>query len=175
MKDTTPSSELPKDGEKQGYKILLDTLRDQLLVPATSDDTSEEDFGVPIAASPVREIGVAFPEGKKYFRIGEVAELIGVEAYVLRYWESEFSSIRPKKSRSGQRIYDRRDVQKLAMVHYLLHVEKFSLQGAKQKMAEMRKQANTPPAAQPLDRKVLKGLAQELLSLIALVEKGPQP
>ncbi len=172
MKDTTPSSELPKDSEKQGFKFLLDTLRDQLLKPKTIDDDHTEDEAVPLAQPP-REIHVAFPEGKKYFRIGEVAELIGVEAYVLRYWESEFATIRPKKSRSGQRIYDRRDVQKLAMVHYLLHVEKFSLQGAKQKMTEMRRQANTPPAPQPLDRKVLKGLQQDLLSLISLVEKGP--
>jgi DNA-binding transcriptional MerR regulator len=169
MKDHT-GGETPKDSEKQGYKFLLDTLRDQLLKPKTI----EEEEGVLEEQAPIAGAAatVEFPEGKKYFRIGEVAVLIGVEAYVLRYWESEFGSIRPKKSRSGQRIYDRRDVQQLATVHHLLHVEKFSLQGAKQKMIEMRRSGQNP-GVPPVNRKVLKDLTLELKSLVALIKRGP--
>ncbi len=167
MKD----SELPRDSEKQGYKLLLDSLRDQLLKRREIEETPPPPPSVEIdvAAATVR-----LPEGKKYFRIGEVAELIGVEAYVLRYWENEFGSIRPKKSRSGQRIYERKDVQLLGLVHHLLHVEKFSLQGAKQKLIELRKASKTPPPPAPkaMDPKLLKSLATDLRQLIHLIKES---
>ncbi len=167
MKDSHPS-ELPKDNDKQGYKFLLDSLREQLLKPRQIEEAVVEQQPEP---APLIQIPkVAFPEGKKYFRIGEVAELLGVETYVLRYWETEFSSIRPKKSRSGQRVYDRRDVEKLATVHHLLHVQKFSLQGAKQRLQEMRKAAQQPQTTPPVDHKVLKELGRDLRSLIAWIQ-----
>lgn len=169
MKDTDVGQ--PKDSEKQGYKFLLDTLREQLLKPKEIE-VEEEPVAAHAAAPSMENASVAFPENKKYFRIGEVAELLGVEAYVLRYWESEFSMIRPKKSRSGQRIYDRRDVQQLANVHYLLHIEKFSLQGAKRKMLDLRKAASQAPQAKPVDRKALADIARDVRSLIALIERG---
>jgi DNA-binding transcriptional MerR regulator len=58
---------------------------------------------------------------KLYYRIGEVSDIVGVEPHVLRYWETEFRSIRPQKSRKGQRIYSRRDVEKLITVKDLLY------------------------------------------------------
>jgi DNA-binding transcriptional MerR regulator len=72
---------------------------------------------------------------KLYFRIGEVAELIGVEPHVLRYWEREFRTIRPTKSRRGQRVYSRRDVETLARIRALLYDEGFTIAGAKRKLA----------------------------------------
>ncbi len=167
MKETHPV-EIPKDSDKQGYKAMLDTLRDQLLKKKTISEAE-------VAPSPLETMTTAFnvapvfPDGKKYFRIGEVADLIGVETYVLRYWESEFASIRPKKSRSGQRIYDRKDVQTLTTIHHLLHVERFSLEGAKLKMSEWRKAAKVQ-ASQPPSRTVqvafLQDLAGDLRNLI---------
>ena len=68
---------------------------------------------------------------KLYYRIGEVAEIVGVEPHVLRYWETEFRSIRPQKSRKGQRIYSRRDVDKLLKVKDLLYTRRFTIAGAK--------------------------------------------
>ena len=67
---------------------------------------------------------------KLYYRIGEVAEIVGVEPHVLRYWETEFRSIRPQKSRSGQRVYSRRDVEKLVRVRDLLYSQGFTIAGA---------------------------------------------
>jgi len=72
---------------------------------------------------------------KLYFRIGEVAELVGVEPHVLRYWEREFRTIRPSKSAKGQRVYSRRDVENLMRVRELLYKEGFTIAGAKKKLA----------------------------------------
>lgn len=74
------------------------------------------------------------PLVKLYYRIGEVAEIVGVEPHVLRYWESEFRSIRPQKSRKGQRIYSRRDVEKLLRVKDLLYTQGFTIAGARKRL-----------------------------------------
>ena len=71
---------------------------------------------------------------KLYFRIGEVAGLVGVEPHVLRYWEREFRSIRPSKSAKGQRVYSRRDVENLLRVRDLLYAEGFTIAGATKKL-----------------------------------------
>lgn len=71
---------------------------------------------------------------KLYFRIGEVASLVGVEPHVLRYWEREFRTIRPTKSAKGQRVYSRRDVENLMQVRDLLYDEGFTIAGAKRKL-----------------------------------------
>jgi len=80
---------------------------------------------------------------KLYFRIGEVASIVGVEPHVLRYWESEFRTIRPQKSRSGQRVYSRRDVDRLLRVKELLYDEGFTIAGARKKLRD-----NSRPAAE---------------------------
>ncbi|MFZ9889803.1 MAG: MerR family transcriptional regulator [Myxococcota bacterium] len=69
---------------------------------------------------------------KKYFKIGEVAALIGVEPHVLRYWQTQFPQVKPQKSRSGHRLYRRRDVESLLVVRELLHVQRFTIAGARQ-------------------------------------------
>ena len=71
---------------------------------------------------------------KLYFRIGEVATIVGVEPHVLRYWETEFRSIRPEKSRKGQRVYSRRDVDTLLKVKELLYGHRYTIAGAKRKL-----------------------------------------
>jgi len=71
---------------------------------------------------------------KLYFRIGEVATIVGVEPHVLRYWETEFRSIRPEKSRKGQRVYSRRDVDTLLKVKDLLYGHRYTIAGAKRKL-----------------------------------------
>jgi DNA-binding transcriptional MerR regulator len=69
---------------------------------------------------------------KLYFRIGEVSELVGVEAYVLRYWETEFPSVGPKKSGAGHRMYRRKEVELLLKIKYLLYEKKYTIEGARQ-------------------------------------------
>jgi|SRR5690606_19370876 len=73
---------------------------------------------------------------KLFYRIGEVAHLVGVETHVLRYWETEFRSLRPKKSAKGQRVYSRRDLEKLLRIKDLLYREGYTIAGAKRQLKE---------------------------------------
>ena len=75
------------------------------------------------------------PNDKRYFRIGEVSRIIGVEPYVLRYWESEFPQIRPSRADSNQRTYQRKDLEIISEIKNLLYEEKMTLEGAKRKLA----------------------------------------
>lgn len=80
------------------------------------------------------------PAEKLYYRIGEVEAMTGVPAYVLRYWESEFRLLRPKKNPAGQRVYRRRDVDLIMRIKTLLYDERLTLEGAKKRLlAESRK------------------------------------
>ena len=76
---------------------------------------------------------------KLYFRIGEVARLIGVEPYVLRYWETEFPEIAPTKSQAKQRLYKRHDVELIHAIRDLLYNQKFTIQGARKRIKELKK------------------------------------
>ena len=68
---------------------------------------------------------------KLYFKIGEVSQLVGVEPYVLRYWESEFPGLSPRKSNTGQRMFRRKDVEMLFHIKQLLYEKKFTIEGAR--------------------------------------------
>jgi DNA-binding transcriptional MerR regulator len=84
---------------------------------------------------------------KLFFRIGEVADLVGVEPHVLRYWEREFRTVRPSKSAKGQRVYSRRDVESLLRVRDLLYREGFTIAGAKKRLARVVDLEDAPEAA----------------------------
>jgi DNA-binding transcriptional MerR regulator len=80
----------------------------------------------------------AIPD-KLFFRMGEVSQLVGVEAYVLRYWESEFKELAPKKSDTGQRMFRRKDVELLLQIKHLLYERKFTIEGARKWLHERTK------------------------------------
>lgn len=86
---------------------------------------------------------------KLFFRIGEVAGLVGVEPHVLRYWEREFRSIRPTKSAKGQRVYSRKDVENLLRVRDLLYRDGFTIAGAKKKLQRGGVEAAAPEPVAP--------------------------
>jgi DNA-binding transcriptional MerR regulator len=101
---------------------------------------------------------VVIPE-KIYFKIGEVCELVGVQAHVLRYWETEFPTLSPQKNNSGQRSYRRRDVEIALRIKQLLYNEMFTIAGAKKKLqteqregskAKAARQAQPQPAESPV-------------------------
>src|ERR1044072_5894450 len=77
---------------------------------------------------------VAIPE-KLFFKIGEVCELAGVQAHVLRYWESEFPMLAPQKNRAGQRVYRKRDVEMALRIKELLYEDQYTIAGAKKRLA----------------------------------------
>jgi DNA-binding transcriptional MerR regulator len=85
---------------------------------------------------------------KLYFKIGEVSELLGVEPYVLRYWETEFTVLSPKKSGTGHRLYRRKDVELLLRIKHLLRDKRFTIEGARQSLQAEAK-APKPRAVKP--------------------------
>ncbi len=111
---------------------------------------------------------------KLYFRIGEVAKLCRLPAYVLRFWETEFPQLKPTKSSTGQRMYRRRDVESVLRIKCLLYDEGFTIAGARQQLkTESRKgkaQAGLlfPAAAPPKDG--LRRMRQELQDLLGMLK-----
>lgn len=89
---------------------------------------------------------VVIPE-KLYFKIGEVCELVGVQAHVLRYWETEFSMLSPQKNKSGQRSYRRRDVEMALRIKQLLYKEMFTIAGARKKLQSEQREGSKPKEA----------------------------
>jgi DNA-binding transcriptional MerR regulator len=98
------------------------------------------------------ETGLPEIPDKLYFRIGEVSQLAGVEAYVLRYWESEFPTLAPKKSGTGHRLYRRKDVEMVLELKRLLYEKRFTIEGARLYLEQNKKQAKAAakmPASKP--------------------------
>ena len=136
---------------------------------------------------------VSIPE-KLFFKIGEVCELAGVQAHVLRYWESEFPMLAPQKNRAGQRVYRKRDVEIALRIKELLYDDQYTIAGAKKRLSnELRaggklkivsNDASESDAAdakeQPVrsgtaeDRQALKQVASELREILALLDKQPK-
>ncbi len=113
----------------------------------------------------------ALPD-KLYFKIGEVARLVGVKPYVLRYWEGEFSLLRPGKSGARHRLYRRRDVELLLEIRRLLYTERYTIQGARKRLRESgRLEGEETPARERAD--VLAEVRRELLELYRLVDSEP--
>ena len=115
----------------------------------------------------------AIPD-KLFFRIGEVSQLVGVEPYVLRYWESEFPGLSPKKSDTGQRMFRRKDVELLLNIKHLLYNEKFTIEGARKALKTGKIVEEKPrgpatqeelfPAANPLPE-----IRRELVDILKLL------
>jgi DNA-binding transcriptional MerR regulator len=137
---------------------------------------------------------VAIPE-KLFFKIGEVCELAGVQAHVLRYWESEFPMLAPQKNRAGQRVYRKRDVEMALRIKELLYEDQYTIAGAKKRLTNELRGGAKPktngadedganevqPSAASFVRNVapasaeekqgLKQLAAELRELLSLLEQ----
>lgn len=116
---------------------------------------------------------------KLYFKIGEVAELVGVKAHVLRYWETEFSALRPKKTRGAHRHYSRGDVELAMLLRRLLHDEGFTVPGAKKKLRELGRHRlggpADPRAARELElRAELIALRTELAAFLDSLDREPE-
>jgi DNA-binding transcriptional MerR regulator len=102
---------------------------------------------------------------KLYFKIGEVSKIVGLPAYVLRFWENEFACIRPKRTSAGQRLYRRNDVEMVLKIRHLLHEKKFTIQGAKQHLS-----AQKSDAAKNKSAEILTELRTELESIRDILE-----
>jgi DNA-binding transcriptional MerR regulator len=108
---------------------------------------------------------------KPFFKIGEAARLCGVKPYVLRYWETEFRSVKPQKTRSQQRLYRRRDIELLLKIRHLLYEERFTIEGARARLRELGHDELAPPPPPPpeISPEVLRKIKQGLADLIRIV------
>jgi DNA-binding transcriptional MerR regulator len=127
------------------------------------------------AAKSVKTSDVVIPD-KLYFRIGEVAKLCRLPAYVLRFWETEFPQLKPVKSSTGQRMYRHKDVENVLRIKRLLYEEGFTIAGARQHLrAENKsdkKQAPLPfPERTPADLKHIRQGLREILTMLSARHK----
>ena len=111
---------------------------------------------------------------KLFFKIGEVAEMAGVEQHVLRYWEDEFESLQPNKNRSGQRLYEKKDVALVLQIQRLLYVEKYTIAGAKKQLKESRKKITQLSLGFDRDSFLSqkKKIISELQSIIKIIDES---
>lgn len=106
---------------------------------------------------------VQIPDDKRYFRIGEVSRIIGVEPYVLRYWETEFPQIRPQRASSRQRTYQRQDLELVLEIKRLLYEEKLTIEGARQRLRRMKAKRRK------LDGAFLQGVEEDLRAVLRIL------
>ena len=110
---------------------------------------------------------------QEFFSIGEVCELTDLKPHVLRYWESQFKFLNPAKNRSGNRVYQRREIELILLVKHLLYNEKYTIEGARQKVDEHRRGGDLKSAARGAAYlESLETLEGELRELMRLLQSG---
>jgi len=111
---------------------------------------------------------------KLFFKIGEVAEIAEVEQHVLRYWEDEFDVLKPNKNRSGQRLYQKKDIDQVLEIKQLLYTDKFTIAGAKNKLKQKKSNNGGSQMDFCFDREALadwkKKATQDLKSILNILD-----
>ncbi len=108
---------------------------------------------------------------KEYYSIGEVCELVDLKPHVLRYWETQFPVLNPSKNRSGNRVYQRKEIKLILLVRKLLYEEKYTIEGARQRLEAMRREGDRSESAQDaLEDATVQMLRDELRQIRALVD-----
>ena len=108
---------------------------------------------------------------QEFFSIGEVCALTDLKPHVLRYWESQFRFLNPAKNRSGNRVYQRKEIELIMLVKHLLYTEKYTIDGARQKVDEHRRGGELRSAARgALDIEMAESLEDDLKGILALLQ-----
>lgn len=110
-------------------------------------------------------------ELQQFFSIGDVCELTGLKPHVLRYWESQFRFLNPAKNRSGNRVYQRREVELIMLVKHLLYTEKFTIDGARKRIEQHRRSgALKTEARHALERETIEDLMRQLRGVLDILD-----
>jgi DNA-binding transcriptional MerR regulator len=113
---------------------------------------------------------------QEFFSIGEVCELTELKPHVLRYWESQFRFLHPAKNRSGNRAYQRREIELILLVKHLLYSEKYTIEGARQKIDEHRKAGDLRAVATgALRLELLESLEQDCQQILGVIDGDGDP
>ena len=114
-----------------------------------------------MATEPIRE----------FFSMGDVCSLTDLKPHVLRYWESQFRFLHPAKNRSGNRVYQRREIELIMLVRQLLYTEKYTIDGARQKIDEYKKNGELRSIARAaLDMETVESLEADLKAIAAILD-----
>jgi DNA-binding transcriptional MerR regulator len=112
---------------------------------------------------------------REFYGIGEVCALFDLRPHVLRYWETRFPALAPPKNRAGSRVYRERDLELIALIRHLVHEERFTLEGARLRIEELRAEgAAAEQAAAALERSFVRSLRSELESILVLLDPAVQ-
>jgi DNA-binding transcriptional MerR regulator len=110
---------------------------------------------------------------REFYAIGEVCELFGLKPHVLRYWETQFPALSPPKNRAGNRVYRQRDLDLIALIQHLVRDERYTLEGARARIDELRQEgAASATAGQALEQSFLRSLRGELEEILELLGPG---
>jgi DNA-binding transcriptional MerR regulator len=112
---------------------------------------------------------------KEYYAISEVCDLVGLRPHVLRYWETQFPMLNPSKNRSGNRVYQRKEIRLILLVKTLLHDEKFTIEGAKQKLEQLRKGGELQSATKGALDKQMVALLRSEMQVLTEILTPPKP
>ena len=114
-------------------------------------------------------------EVQEFFSIGDVCQLTDLKPHVLRYWESQFRFLNPAKNRSGNRVYQRREIELIMLVKHLLYSEKFTLEGARKRIEQYRKTGALKSQARlALEHGTIDDLTAELSAIIDILDGKPR-
>ncbi|MFQ5689557.1 MAG: MerR family transcriptional regulator [Gemmatimonadota bacterium] len=109
---------------------------------------------------------------KEYYSIGEVCEITDLKPHVLRYWETQFSALKPTKNRAGNRVYRRREIKLVHLLRHLLYTERYTIEGAKQKLEQLKRRGTLARAARVAwDRETIRELRREADALVELLSE----
>src|SRR5689334_24716123 len=113
---------------------------------------------------------------REFFSMGDVCSITDLKPHVLRYWESQFRFLHPAKNRSGNRVYQRREIELIMLVKHLLYTEKYTIEGARQKIEQYRRSGELKPEARrALATQTVKDLRAELKAVLAILEGNAPP
>ena len=113
---------------------------------------------------------------QEFFSIGDVCGLTDLKPHVLRYWESQFRFLNPAKNRSGNRVYQRREVELIMLVKHLLYTEKYTIDGARQRIEEQRKAGSLRAEARAaLDVQMIRDLERQLQGIVRVLDGTESP
>ncbi len=123
-----------------------------------------------MATATLKKPAAKKPREKLYYTITEVSEMTGLKPHILRYWETEFPFLRPKRNRAGNRAYRKKDIEMVLLIKRLLYEEGYTIEGAKQKIRRMRKSKSLGGELSPEAlTSLLREIAQELREIRALL------
>jgi DNA-binding transcriptional MerR regulator len=113
---------------------------------------------------------------QEFFSIGDVCALTDLKPHVLRYWESQFRFLNPAKNRSGNRVYQRREVELIMLVKHLLYTEKYTIDGARQRIEEQRRAGSLRAEARAaLDVQMIRDLERQLQGIARVLDGTETP